>query len=181
MTAVHKHLGMITLLLSCAAGQTVTGTARVEDVTTSRAGADLRIEITLSTPVKPAVETAEHPHRILLDFADTTCTDNTKEVFVNANGVRRVRTRQHSTTPLVTRVVLDLDQTHPYSVTTEGNRVILTVSPVEKARSQGAPVAATSGNLIAVFRKREKTNLPVLDRSADNPKSRPPERPASVL
>lgn len=166
------------LLLSCAAGQTVAGTARVQNVTTSRAGVDLRIEITLSAPVKPAVETAEHPNRILLDFPETTCTAETRQVSVNANGVRRVRTGQHSTAPLITRVVLDLDQVHPYVVTTEGNRVILTVAPVEKAHSQGAPVAATSGNVIGVFRKREKTTLPVLDHSADNTIPPPPPAPA---
>ena len=146
MTAVHHHLGMIALLLSCAAGQTTAGAARVENVTTSRVGVDLRIEITLSAPVKPAVETAEHPNRILLDFPETTCTAETRNVFVNANGVRRVRTGQHSTTPLITRVVLDLDQVHPYVVTAEGNRVILTVPPITKSRSHGAPVAATSGD-----------------------------------
>jgi len=176
MTAVHKHLGTIALLLSCAAGQTTAGAARVENVTTSRAGVDLRIEITLSAPVNPAVATAEHPNRILLDFPETSCTAETREVPVNANGVRRVRTGQHSTTPLITRVVLDLDQVHPYVVTAEGNRVILTVAPVAKSRSQGAPVAATSGNLIGVFRKRQKTTLPVLDHSTDN--SVPPPQPA---
>ena len=178
MTAVHHHLGMITLLLSCAAGQTTAGTARVETVTTSRAGVDLRIEITLSAPVKPAVETAEHPSRILLDFPETTCTAETREVPVNANGVRRVRTGQHSTTPLITRVVLDLDQVHPYVVTAEGNRVILTGAPIGKSRSQGAPVAATSGNLIGVFRKREKTIPPVFDHSADNSIAPPPPAPS---
>ena len=178
MTAVYKHLGVCALLLSSAAGQIVAGAARVENVTTSRAGADLRIEITLTAPVKPAVETAEHPSRILLDFSETTCTDKTREVSVNANGVRRVRTGQHSTTPLVTRVVLDLDQVHPYNVSTEGNRVILTVAPVAKSRSQGAPVAATSGNLIGVFRKRQKTTLPVFDHSTDDSTPPPPPAPA---
>jgi hypothetical protein len=178
MTAVHHHLGTIALLLSCAAGQTTAGTARVENVTTSRAGVDLRIEITLSAPVKPAVETAEHPNRILLDFPETTCTAETREVSVNANGVRRVRTGQHSASPLITRVVLDLDQVHPYVVTAEGNRVILTVAPAGKSRSQGAPVAATSGNLIGVFRKRQKTTLPVFDHSADNSIPPPPPAPS---
>ncbi len=169
---------MIALLLSCAVGQTTAGAARVENVTSSRVGVDLRIEITLSAPVKPAVETAEHPNRILLDFPETTCAAETRNVFVNANGVRRVRTGQHSTTPLITRVVLDLDQMHPYVVTVEGNRVILTVPPITKSRSHGAPVAATSGDIIGLFRKRQKTTPPVLDQSADNSIPPPPPVPS---
>ena len=118
MTAVQKHLGTITMLLSCAAAQNTGRTATVQSVATAREGSDVRVEITLSSPVEPAIETAVHPDRILLDFPDTTCNDNTKNVAVNANGVRRVRTGQHSTSPFITRVVLDLDQAHPYILKT---------------------------------------------------------------
>ncbi len=170
------------LLLSCAAAQNAAVPATVQNVTAAREGTDLRIEISLSAPVKPSVETAEHPSRILLDFPETTCSDNTRNISVNVNGVRRVRTGQHSTTPLITRIVLDLDQVHPYVVTTEGNRVILTVGAAEKARSSthGAPVAATSGNLIGVFRRKRETSVPIADNSEDNspaPIPPPPARP----
>ena len=159
------------LLLSCAAAQNTAGTAAVQNVTATRAGTDLRVEITLSTPIKPSVKTAENPTRILLDFPETTCNGTTKNVPVNANGVRRVRAGQHSRNPLVTRIVLDLDQTHPYVVTAEGNRVILTVGAVEKARaiSHGAPVAATSGNLIGVFRRKHDNLAPAATNSDDGP------------
>ena len=160
------------LLLSYAAAQNSAGVATVQRVTTTHQGSDLRVELTLSTPVKPSFETASNPDRILLDLPDTTSNDNLKSVAVNANGVRRVRTGQHSTSPLVTRVVLDLDQAHPYTVTMEGNRIVVTVGGVEKAHSpsNGAPAAATSGNLIGVFRrKRDKPTPPTEDTSADFP------------
>jgi hypothetical protein len=180
MMAVQKHLGTILLFVSCAAAQNTAGSATVQNVTTTRQGTDLRVEITLSAPIKPAVETAENPSRILLDFPETTCNDKTKNVSVNANGVRRVRTGQHSTNPLITRVVLDLDQVHPYVVTTEGNRVILTVGAVERERSasRGAPVAATSGNLIGVFRRKRNTDAPSVANSDDGPVPVPPPTPS---
>ncbi|HYM78615.1 MAG TPA: AMIN domain-containing protein [Candidatus Dormibacteraeota bacterium] len=162
---MQKHLLIPMLLLSCAAAQNTASTVTVKNVTTAREGSDLRVEITLSAPVKPSVETAANPNRIVLDFPDTICYDNTKNVAVHVNGVRQVRTGQHSTAPYVTRVVLDLDQVHPYVVTAEGNRIILTVAPLEKARSHGAPVAATSGNLIGVFR-RHRDNSPIIDPNA---------------
>ena len=164
------------LLLSCAAAQNNVETAAVQNVTTIRAGTDLRVEITLSAPVKPSVETAENPARILLDFSGTTYRDRIKTLSVNVNGVRRVRAGLHSAIPPITRIVLDLDQTHPYVVTTEGNRVILTVAASEKTRSatHGAPVAATSGNLIGVFRRRHDSATPTIANSEENTTLLPP-------
>lgn len=163
------------LLLSCAVAQTA-GTATVQSVTAVREGTDLRVDVTLSAPVKPSVETAANPNRILLDLPGTTCNNNTRNVSVNRNGVRRVRTGQHSTSPLVTRVVLDLDQVHPYMVKTEGNHVILLIAPAENARtaSHGAPVAATSGNLLGVFRRRRDPFPTPEDNSSSGPPPVPP-------
>jgi len=167
---VRKHLGTITLLLSCAAAQNSAGPSIVQNVAAAREGADLRIEITLSAVVQPSVETAVNPDRILLDFPNTAC-DSARNLSVGANGVRSVRTAQHSRTPLVTRVVLDLDGVHPYNVSTEGNSIILRVGPAEKAKagSHGAAVAATSGNLIGIFRKRQDKTAHVADHSLETP------------
>lgn len=177
MKAVQTHLGMFMLLLSYAAAQSGVGTAVVQKVATARDGANLRVEIRLTAPVVPAVETAANPERILLDFAGTSCNDSTKSVSVNANGVLRVRTAQHSTTPMVTRMVVDLDRVHPYTLKAEGNLVILTVGPAEHAKkiSNGAPVAATSGNLIGVFRrKHEPAPAPFPDENSASATPPPP-------
>lgn len=150
------------LLLSCAAAQQAAAPATVQNISTVRDGTDLRVEITLSAPVNPSVETAENPHRILLDFPGTAPGNNQKTLPVNANGVRRIRTGQHSTTPLITRVVLDLDQPREYAVKSEGNVVILTISPPERRVAHSTPVAATSGNLIGIFR-RHRDQAPVTE------------------
>jgi hypothetical protein len=181
MTAVQKHLGTLMLMLSCATAQNTTGkaTATVQSVTTAREGTGMRVEIILTAPVKPSFETASNPDRILLDLPDTTSNDRVKTVAVHANGVRRVRTGQHSTSPMITRVVLDLDQAHPYTVNAEGNKIVVTISAVENARrtSQGAPVAATSGNLIGVFRRRRDTAAPITE---DSPADFPPPAPPAT-
>jgi hypothetical protein len=175
MTAIQKQLGAMLLVLSCGAAAQIAAPATVESVTTSRDGADLLVEIALSAPVKPSVETAENPHRILLDFPQTTCTNDTRNISVNKNGVRRVRTARHSTNPLITRVVLDLDEDHPYFVSAEGNRIILTIAASGKSRpSRGAPAAATSGNLIGVFRRHRDKNVSVADNTDDSSTPVPP-------
>src|SRR5579864_4417948 len=179
MKSIQRHLAALMLLLSCAAAQTATK-ATVQSLRTAREGSDLRVEILLNATVIPTVDTAQNPDRILLDFPDTTCNDSTKNLTVNANGVRRVRTGQHSTAPMITRVVIDLDQAHPYTMKSEGNRIILTVGAAETARhnsSQGAPVAATSGNLIGIFRKpHESRPTPPIeeDNTASTPATPPP-------
>jgi hypothetical protein len=146
----------------------------VLNVTAARQGPDLRVEITLSAPVTPSVDTAEKPNRILLDFPDTTCSADAQTISVNDNGVRRVRTSQHSTTPLITRVVVDLDQIHLYSIMNEGNRVILTVvAPEKRSLARSAPVAATSGNLVGIFR-RHHDPAPNVDTPSDSSSPAPP-------
>ena len=164
------------LLVSCAAAQS--GTTTLQSVSTARDGESLRVEITLSAPTRPAHETAVHPDRILLDFPDTANDTGTKNIAVNANGVRHVRIGQHTATPLVTRVVIDLDQPHLYSVTAVGNRIVVTIAQLENSRAAGgAPGAATTGNLIGVFRKRHDPK-PVSDAPVDVPQ--PPAPPPAV-
>lgn len=154
MKGVQKHLGILAVLFSCAAAQSTGGPATVQNVVTAQQGTDLRVEITLSASVTPRVETAENPNRILLDFPNTICSSEMKTVSVKYNGVRRIRTRQHSTNPLIARLVLDLDQSHPYTLKSEGNIVILLVGAAEKPSvARRTPVAATSGNLTGIFRR----------------------------
>lgn len=165
MTAVQKYIAMmmVCLSLSCAAAQNTAATMTVQNLAVTRDGTDLRIEVDLSSAVTPSVETAIHPDRILLDFPDTICGPATQKI-VNMNGVRRVRTAQHSTNPAITRVVLDLDRAHPYVLKSEGNRVIVIVSPVQGADEarRTAPAAATSGSLAGIFRRRQQTPVPVV-------------------
>ena len=148
--------------------------ATVQNVTVAREGTDVRVEITLSAPVTPSVDTAVKPNRILLDLPETIPGTSPKAVPVNDNGVRQVRTGQHSTLPLVTRIVVDLDQLHLYSVTTEGNRIILSVvAPDKRAMSRSVPVAATGGNLAGIFR-RHRDDKPVTDTPTDTAVPAPP-------
>ena len=143
------------LLVSYAVSQNSGGTATVQNVTVARDGSGLRVEVTLSSPVQPSIETAVNPDRILLDFPGTTTPGKTQK-DVNMDGVRRVRTGQHSTAPPVTRVVLDLDQARSYAMKSEGNRIIVTVGPALNA-SRGrsaAPASPVSLGLGGIFRRK---------------------------
>src|ERR1700686_540114 len=164
MKAVPKNIArlMLSLFVSYAAAQNTASTATVQNIAVVRDGTDLRIEIRLSSPVTPSAETAVHPDRILLDFPDTVWGPPTQEI-VKMNGVRRVRSAQHSTSPSITRVVLDLDRAYPYVLKSEGNRVIVIVSPAQDAKARRVPPpAAAGGSLIGIFRRRQQTPTPVM-------------------
>ncbi len=155
MKAIRKHLAVWILVVSGATAQSTAGTSTVQNVTVARDGSGLRVEVTLSFPVQPSVEIAVNPDRILLDFPGTIANGNTQKA-VNAGGVRRIRTGQHSTAPPVTRVVLDLDRAHPYTMKTEGNRTTVTVSPALNAHGGRATVPASpvSFGLLSIFRRK---------------------------
>jgi hypothetical protein len=163
MMAVGKYLGILMLLSSSAAAQNV---ARVESIKAVADGAEVRVEITLSAPATPAVDTAVHPDRILLDFPGSAGKGDFRDITVNADGVRRVRTAQHSANPPVTRVVIELDQVHAYNIRPNGNVVTVVVGPAEKAHaaSHGAPAPAASGNLIGSFLKKHEKVTPTLEK-----------------
>jgi hypothetical protein len=180
MTASQKHFAILILLLSGAAAQNTAGPAAVQNIAVAREGMDLRVEITLSAPVRPTVDTTHHPDRILLDLPETISPDKTRKVDVHVNGVNRIRASQHSTSPLITRVVLDLDQAHPYNVKLEGNHIILIVSPPVAAKRvrQIPAAAATSGTLTGIFRRRPAS--PVSNTPDDSPVLAEPTPPPSV-
>lgn len=155
MNAVQRHLAITMLLVSCALGQSGAGNATVQNVAVTRDGRGLRVEITLSAPVQPSAEVAVNPDRILLDLPGTTSPSKAQTV-VNMDGLRRIRAGQHSTNPMVTRVVLDLDRERPYEMKLDGTRIILTLRPVASAsrsRSSG-PASPTSLGLSGIFRRK---------------------------
>ena len=143
------------LVSAAAAQQNAAGSATVQTVTVARDDSGLRVEVTLSSPVQPSIETAVNPDRILLDFPGTITNGNTQKE-VNTDGVRRLRIGQHSALPPVTRVVLDLDQAHSYTMKAEGNRIVVTVGPALSA-SRGrstAPASPMSLGLSGIFRRK---------------------------
>src|SRR5579872_4605818 len=168
MTLVQRHVVAMTLFLSCAAALNAAGPATVENVSVAPSGSDLRVEVTLSSPVKVSVETAIHPDRILLDFPETLCQHKIQEIEVNRNGVKRVRTAQHSVSPAITRVVLELDAPHAYTLQSAGNQVTLLVTGETSVRaaSHGAPAAAVSGSVFGIFRRKQPAPAPITADSA---------------
>src|ERR1700751_2572898 len=131
---------VLALLVSLGAAQsTAGGAAEVEQLQVKREGADVMIQVILTGTVKPSIETAINPDRLVLVLPGTLSDAKQKHFPLDANGVSGVRMGLNTANPPVTRVVVDLDSAHPYSLSSEGNTITLRVQPVESAvaRRQG--------------------------------------------
>src|SRR5579864_7542369 len=176
---IRTRLPLVLLLLgSLSTAQSPAGGAtEVEQLQVKRDGADVTIQIILTGEVKPAVETATNPDRLVLVLPGTLSDAKQKHFPLDANGVRGVRMGLNTANPPVTRVVVDLDSAHPYALSSNGNTITLRVQPTESAvaRRQG-PAPAASAPLIGVFRR--KTEPPPVDSAtASTPIPVPPKLP----
>jgi hypothetical protein len=181
MNAICEHLAIGILLVCGATAQSPTGTATLQNIRVARDGGNVRVEVTLSAPVRPSIETAINPDRILLDFLDTIA-NRTEQKEVNLDGLRRVRTAQHNAVPPVTRVVIDLDHAHAYTMKAEGNRIIVTVGPVLSPNTgrSNAPAPPVSLGLSGILRRKAPAQSTMADPSASLPRPDPVPAPASV-
>jgi hypothetical protein len=151
---------------SAAAAPVISDLATVRDVQVQGAGDDLRIDITLSIPVKADVITAVNPDRIVLELENTIAAGKQKHIPIDYEGIHGVRFGLNSASPPETHVVVDLAEARPFKMETQGNHVILTVSPpteVAKSHQEGsAPAAGSSGSLAGIFRRRQSSPSPTV-------------------
>jgi hypothetical protein len=182
MMEVRKHLGVLVVLVSCAAAQS-TGqpAAELQSVDVVREANGVRVEVTVSGPVSPSVESAVQPDRLVLVLPNTVSVGKQQRIAVNASGVRSVRAALNRANPPVTHVVVDLDRPQPYTLTSEGKRVILRVAAApSSSRRHGAPAAAASGSLLGVFRRRREAP-PAEVNNTPFPLTPPPPPPSAPI
>lgn len=135
---------LLVLANVCVAQAVNVGVAKIRGVKIVRSGKRIRLVLSLSKTVTPQVKTALNPDRLVLDLPNVDGPSTQRHLLVNLNGVHGVRIGLHSTKPVVTRAVVDLDGEHPYKVVAEKNRVILIVQPAVTGRG---PLPAAKGTL----------------------------------
>ena len=134
-------VGSVCALSAYSAGQSA---AAVEDLSVSKGKDEVRVEVTVSSPVTPRLVVTSQPSRLLLQLPGTVPGTNHPLINVSGNGVESVRLVVDNSGASSTTVVVALDQEHPYGLSTEGNKIILTVlpptSPGRKNKRKGSPV-----------------------------------------
>ena len=157
----RTRLVLVLLLVASlgAAQSTAGGAAEIEQLQVKREGADVTIQVILTSSVKPTVDTAINPDRLVLVLPGTLSDAKQKHFPLDANGVRGVRVGLNSANPPVTRLVVDLNEAHSYTLNAEGNTITLRVQATETASAarRNGPAPAASAPLMDVFRRKPQT------------------------
>ncbi|MFI5114080.1 MAG: AMIN domain-containing protein [Terriglobales bacterium] len=133
------------------------GQGEIRKVEVFPAGGEVRVEITLSSAVIPAVETAQHPDRLILKLPGTLADAEQKRIAVGQFGVRSIRYALNRAAPPETHLVVDLDQEHPYRLSIAGAKIILVVeAPLSaSARRRSGPAPAATRPLLGSLGRRQ--------------------------
>ena len=146
------------LLLPVLAAYGAEDLASVADIRLVRADGFVRVEITLSRPVRPIVKTTEAPERLVLVLPGTTSAARQKRIPVGTAGIKSVRMGLHSGDPPETDVVIDLEPTQTFShgLQIQGNKVVLVVGAGSATARRVAPASGGSvSRLAGALRRRE--------------------------
>ncbi|MGC2324526.1 MAG: AMIN domain-containing protein [Terriglobales bacterium] len=161
---------VLLFLLSPALAYAAGESASVVDIRVVRDNGFVRVEITLSQPVRPIVKTTEAPERLVVVLPGTVSEARQKRIPVGTAGIKGVRMGLHSSDPLETDVVIDLEptQTHSHGLQVQGNKIVLAVSGESAAAHRTAPASAGSlSPLVGALSKREAApNLPPVSSAA---------------
>ena len=132
------------------------GQGEIRKVEVFPAGGEVRVEITLSSAVIPAVETAQHPDRLILKLPGTLADAQQKRIAVGQFGVRSIRYGLNQAAPPETHLVVDLDREHPYRLSTAGTKIVLVVeAPISaSARRRTGPAPAATRPLLGSLGRR---------------------------
>ena len=137
------QLGILLLLASSAVAQRqAPGAVSVRDLRVVRdTSNNLRVEITLSAPLgsTPSATLATSPNRVVLDLPNTLSDAKQQQLSVNYKGVRRVRLGLNSATPPITRVVVEMDEAHPYDLQSDGTQVTLIIGAAHERDCEFRP------------------------------------------
>jgi AMIN domain len=102
------------------------------EITTMNAAADgdtVRIEIGLTSPVKPNIHVAGQMGLLVLDFPNVGLQTQSRRITINRAGVGDVHAAVHSAVPLDTWIVVRIDSARPYEIETAGNKLVLRIPP----------------------------------------------------
>ena len=110
---------------------------------TTQEGAEIRIQLNVSGSAEEAKVVATYPDSLILDVDGAVYRGLPRRIPVNAAGVRAVRLWMQSEVPPLTRVVVEIDQSEKYLISSDGGTIVLRVGP-SLPGAAGSTAPATS-------------------------------------
>jgi hypothetical protein len=111
------------------------------------------IEIVNSRAVAPAVQTLDHPPRLIIDIPNANMAVKERFLVGKADQFTELHVDQFQEAPPVTRVTVDLKEAKPYTWDAAGNRLTIRLKPAEDpaAAKAAPPVPPAQPSTISTF------------------------------
>jgi hypothetical protein len=169
-----RLLAAFFLLVPFAAAQnTTSGPAEVTGINISEQETGVRIKLDTTAPVPSAEVISTYRDSLTLDLPGAVYRGLPRRIPVNRDGVRAVRLWMQSENPPLTRVVVEIEKTEQYLLSSDGNAVVLQIGSVLQSASpsttpntaevwgtrratragQGSASATVAGALAGIFRR----------------------------
>ena len=103
---------------------------RVQHISVLGSGQAVEVEIQTSAPIAPQTQVITGPDRIIVDFPGALPAQGLRGLTVNRGSLKGIRVGLFTTSPPVTRIVLDLAASQPYEIFATRNAVMLKVGKV---------------------------------------------------
>jgi hypothetical protein len=147
------HCFLLLVLFSIAAPGAFAAAPEITTVDAVSDGDAVRVDIGLTSPVKPIVHMAGEMGLLVLDFPKVDLRTQSRRIMVNHAGVGDVHAAIHSAVPLDTWIVVKIDSARPYGIETVGNKLVLRILPngaqakaADEKRTSESPVTAAAAD-----------------------------------
>lgn len=140
MIRARQLVVFLLLVPSAAAQESPVARPEVRGISiTAQEGTEIRIELGTTALIPEAQVAATYHDSLILDLPGAVYHGVPRRIQVNKAGVRAVRLWMQSEDPPLTRVVVEIDRTQQYLLSSDGKAIVLRVGPL----LQGASPTAT--------------------------------------
>jgi hypothetical protein len=110
--------------------------ARIESIRTSLQGGEVRVDIEVSSPIPSPGSVAPYADELIVDLPGVTYDRMGERIKVNKSDVRDIRVWMQQQKPPVARISVGMTRDKAYTLTAEGNHLILRIGPGMRAAAQ---------------------------------------------
>ena len=122
----------------------------VRNVAVARSRAGIDVEITGTGMLTPKAMKLTAPDRVVIDLLNAVPMGRSKQIAVNASGIKEVRMARYQLQPPITRVVVDLADNREYEMVPSGSRLTLKFRNTATATMPAATMPATTTTTAAM-------------------------------